>query len=118
MQFTPPELKMIERMRKQECRWPRARWVLLIGSVFLLAGYGYILARLVMLLLSDSFAEIPGATALIIAVFWPKCLLGICIGAALIGLAIRDWHGNVQRMLLLRLLDEQQKKDGSDEVVG
>src|SRR5687768_1937175 len=99
MQFTPPELKLIERMRKQERRWPKARWFLLIGSLFLLACYGYILTRVVMILQSDSLAEIPGATALIVAVFWPKCLLGFCIGGALIGLAIRDWHGNVQRML-------------------
>jgi hypothetical protein len=90
----------------------------LIGAVFLLACYGYILARVVVLLQSDSFAEIPGATSLIVAFFWPKCLLGFCIGGWLIGLAIRDWHGNLHRMLLLRLLEEQQKKDVSDEVVG
>jgi uncharacterized membrane protein len=118
MQLTPQETKLIERLRKRERRWPRNRWIFLLGGAFLLAGYGYILARIVMMLESDSFSEIPEATTLVVAVFWPKCLLGFCVGAGLIGLAIRDWHGNVHRMLLLRLLDEQQNKNERDEVVG
>jgi len=112
MQFTPQEAKLIERLRKRERRWPRDRWILLVGAVFLLAGYGYVLARVVGLLQSESFSEIPGATFLVVAIFWPKCLLAFCLGGWLIGLAIRDWHGNVHRMLLLRLLDEQEKKEG------
>jgi hypothetical protein len=37
-------------------------------------------------------------------------LLGFVVGTYLIVLAIRDWHGNVNRMLLLKLLDAQEKQ--------
>jgi hypothetical protein len=112
MQFTPQEIKLVERLRKRERCWPRTRWVLLAAAAFVFVVYAYVLAQLVDGLQSNTFSEIPGAMALIVAVFWPKCLLGFCIGFYLVGLAIRDWHGNVERMLLLRLLDEQQKKTG------
>jgi len=42
--------------------------------------------------------------------FWPKIILMAGLAGVFIGLAIRDWRGNVTRMLLLRLLDAQQKK--------
>lgn len=113
MQFTPHETKLIERLRKREKRWPRDRWIILTGAALTLVGYAYVLFRLIAMLKSDSFTDLPGATALIVAFLWPKCLFGFCLGSILLGLAIRDWHGNVQRMLLLKLLEEQQKKDGN-----
>ena len=60
---------------------------------------------------SDDFAQMPVAMTLLFAVFWPKCLFGFFVGACLIGLAIRDWHGDVHRILLLKLLDEQRKTE-------
>jgi hypothetical protein len=45
-----------------------------------------------------------------VAVFWPKCLVGFFLAAWFMVVAIRDWNGNVHRMLLLKLLDEQQNK--------
>jgi hypothetical protein len=55
---------------------------------------------------------------LLFAVFWPKALLMMVVASWLIVLAIRDWHGNVERMLLLRLLDAHQKEIVADEHVG
>ena len=115
MKFTAQEMKLIDRLRKQERRWPRIRWILLVVAAFSLAVYGYIAAQIVIKLESGQ----PGDNStFMVAFFWPKCLLGFCLAAWFIAWAIRDWHGNVQRMLLLRLLDAQLKERGKDEDVG
>jgi len=43
------------------------------------------------------------------ALFWPKSLMLFGFGVFFIIWAIRDWHGNANRVLLLRLLEAQQK---------
>jgi hypothetical protein len=53
-----------------------------------------------------------------IAFFWPKFLLGFYCAIWFVVWAIRDWHGNVHRMLLLRLLDAQQQQSGKAEDIG
>jgi hypothetical protein len=45
-------------------------------------------------------------------------LLGFVICGWLIGWSIRDWHGNVNHMLFLKLLDATQKGIPSDEEKG
>ena len=112
MQFTPQEQKLVERLRKQERQWPRTRWILLAMAAFIVAAYGYILWQIIGMLESGKSTE---DATFMIAFFWPKCLLGFCLAAWLVGLAWRDWHGNVHRMLLLRLLDAQQKETKTDE---
>ncbi|MCI0744487.1 MAG: hypothetical protein L0Y58_03680 [Verrucomicrobia subdivision 3 bacterium] len=116
MQFTPQEMKLIERLRKQERRWPRTRWILLGMAAFLLAGYAYIAYMLFSTLDSDTFS--PADSALLFALYWPKVLLMTVMAGAFIALAVRDWRGNAHRMLLLRLLDAHQKQTDRDEKVG
>jgi hypothetical protein len=55
--------------------------------------------------------SISAQVAFFFAVGWPKFLM--CAGAAgvLIFFLIWNWHGNVNRMLLLKLLDAQISKD-------
>lgn len=77
--------------------------------------YGYVAYILFSTL--DSKTLSPADSALLFAVFWPKVLLMMVFASWLVGLAIRDWHGNVQRMLLLRLLDAQQTQAEKDERV-
>ena len=43
------------------------------------------------------------------ALFWPKSLMLFGFGVCFIIWAIRDWRGNANRVLLLRLLEAQQK---------
>ena len=116
MQFTPQEMKLIERLRKQERRWPRTRWILLGMAVFIFAVYGYVAYFLFGTLDSQTFS--PADSALLFAFFWPKLLLMTVMAGVFIALAVRDWHGNVHRMLLLRLLDSHQKEAGRNEKVG
>jgi hypothetical protein len=107
IRFTPQETKLIERLRKQERQWPRMRWMWLVAAVFLMADCGFFLLVIYKVLEAEKSSS---DNAFIIAFFWPKCLLMFCLATLLIILAIRDWHGNVQRMLLLRLLDDRQKE--------
>ena len=116
MQFTPQEMKLIERLRKQERRWPRTRWILVGMAAILLAAYGYVAYLLFGTLDSRTFS--PADSALLFAVYWPKVILMAVMAGAFIALAVRDWRGNVHRMLLLRLLDAHQKETDRDEDVG
>src|SRR5262245_2083700 len=42
MQFTPQEMSLIEKLRKQERQWRWLRWALLASSLSVLGCYGYI----------------------------------------------------------------------------
>jgi len=57
-------------------------------------------------------SDTPADSVLLFALFWPKVIFMTGIAGAMIAIVIKDWHGNVNRMLLLRLLDAQQKADG------
>jgi hypothetical protein len=49
------------------------------------------------------------------ALMGPNCLIGFGVGCWCITLAIRDWQGNVNRVLLLCLLDASQKQTDADK---
>lgn len=112
MQFTPREMKLIERLRKQERQWPQRRWILLGMAGFASAYCLYVAHFLSGTLGSGDWGA--ADSALLFAFLWPNVFLMACIAGAFIGLVIRDWHGNVNRMLLLRLLDAQQKESDRD----
>lgn len=110
MQLTEREAKMVARLRKAERLWPRWRWAVLGAGIFAWAVYGYIAFSICDRLESvkigkDNLEYEIWLTAF--AMMWPKCLLGFAVGTCLIVLAIRDWHGNVNRTLLLKLLNAQ-----------
>ena len=44
--------------------------------------------------------------------FFPACLIFFGSGAYIIGLVTRDWHGNANRAILLRLLESEEKGSG------
>jgi hypothetical protein len=112
VKFTPQELKMVERMRKAERLWPRMRWVLLIAGTFCA------LVHLALLWQAMDIAQISGLEdtgLLFYSLAYPRALLGLLAGAWCIGWAIRDWHGNGNRTLLLRLIDDCQKRKETSE---
>jgi len=102
MEFTPDESKVIERLRKQERKWKRDRWIVLVVGAFIFITYSWIVLRMTREMELDSFGEVD---ILPVAVFRPKCLLMFCVATYFICWAIRDWHGNANRRLLLRLLE-------------
>jgi hypothetical protein len=125
IQFTPQEQKWIERLRKEQLRWPKARWFSLGVGIFLILVYSFIL---IMLFNVPGF---PGRSSnpqdltlslvfevnwlIFFAMFWPKCLLGFVLGTWLIVWTKINWYGNANRMLLLRLLDANQKQADAEK---
>ncbi len=117
MQLTAREQKMVARLRKAERLWPRWRWAVLGAGVFAWAVYGYIaftLANRLQSIETDRGNFEFNIWLVGFAMMWPKCLIGFALGAFLIVLAIKDWHGNTNRVLLLKLLDAQQKQADSN----
>jgi hypothetical protein len=114
MEITPRELKKIERLRKLERQWPRYRWIMLVVGIVVNAGYMGLLIFYFHEFFpaetnSSKFREFDFSVAIFVfALIWPKVLLGFCFGSWYIIVAIRDWHGNINRILLLKLLDAQQ----------
>lgn len=115
MQFTPQETKLIEKLRKQNRQWPRTRWlVLAIGllSSIVCGGWGYFVY---MLTLASNRSPLDSGDAFIIALLWTKCCLWFWIGMWAFVTVCTKWHGDVNRMLLLRLLDAQERQTGANE---
>ena len=129
MQFTARETKLIERLRKEELRWHRTRWMLLVMVVLILAMEGLLSARFLAMThatvqpAEDQAKDMPPSfqtfsilragqeMTFAFALFYPQLILGVGVAGWTVGLLIRDWHGRGQQMLLLRLLDAQQKDD-------
>jgi len=116
VQLTPREQKLVERMRKQERQWSRLRWFLIGAGIFAVLCSGFIMTELVqhiddMLPVHDDVMS--RCWMLGFALFWPKSLMLFGFGVFFIIWAIGDWHGNANRMLLLKLLEAQQKDQSS-----
>ena len=99
-------MRLVERLKKQDRQWPRGRWVLLalgILSAVDLALCSYLLFKVL------PAVNEPGQNreeaAIAIAFLFPKCLATLAITCWLFTKVITEWHGNVNRMLLLKLLD-------------
>ena len=112
MEFNQQERRMVERLRKQERQWRWARWTTLLVGVFNVGVCVFI-----------SFLVLPhvqsekdmASAALMLAITFPGILIFAGSATVCLALAVRDWHGNTTRMLLLRLVDESAKRSAKDE---
>jgi hypothetical protein len=114
MEFTPHETKLIERLRKEDRQWAWGRWVVLVCGVLciVMCGLvGYLLYRII----SDAGSIPPDSKSiLVILLFWTKCCMYFVFGVWCFVIVCTKWHGDVNRMLLLKLLDAQQKEATKD----
>jgi uncharacterized membrane protein HdeD (DUF308 family) len=108
MNFTPQERKMIERLRKQERQWRWGRWMSLVSGIFS-AGICIAIFCMVVTRIQSKSADI-ASSALLLSLSFPIILIFTGHATICLLLAIRDWHGNTARTLLLRLLDECDKR--------
>ena len=108
MQFTARETKLIERLRKEERRWPYVRWfMLVIGVLALVLGtaWSWLLYKLV----HEGFGErLDAMDVFILVMLWTKCCMWFVIGVGMLSKAWAKWHGDANRALLLRLLEQHQ----------
>jgi hypothetical protein len=115
MEFTPGETKLIKRLRKQDRQWAWARWIVLAVGVFSLA-VGSLCGYMLYLLVAERGREhLDSVTVFLIVLIWTKCCMYLAFGVWFLSTAYLKWHGDVSRMLLLRLLDAQQKERAKDE---
>lgn len=109
MEFTQQEMKLIARLRKQDRQWRWARWLVLamgVLSVIACATFAYAVHRLVS---ESAQGHLDSDAVFFIVLFWTKCCFYFVFGIWCFITAFFKWHGDVNRMLLLKLLDAQQK---------
>lgn len=109
MEITSQEMRLIERLRKQDRQWLWARWFLLaagILSLALCAACGYVVHRLVS---ESAQGHLDSDTVFLIVLFWTKCCFYFVFGVWCIIQVWLKWHGDVTRILLLKLLDAHQR---------
>ena len=109
MNFSPQETKLIERLRKHDRQWRWARWLVLVMGVFS-TGLCALLSYLLYGLIAESEAgHFDGQIVFFIVLIWTKICFYFIFGVWCFITACLKWHGDVNRMLLLRLLDAQQR---------
>jgi hypothetical protein len=100
-------MRLIEKLRKRERQWRRLRWVLLGVSLLAFGCYGYISVSLYNRLHWEALTT---EDTFLVAVFWPKILLGMVLGVWFAVWPLTSWHGNTTRLLLLKVLEAQSEK--------
>jgi len=121
MQFTSREVKLIERLRKEERRWPWVRWVMLtIGAVCTLNGglWGWLLYHSLYwesLIPVAKRDPLDATKVFVIVVLWSVCCIWLFLAIWGFTIVWRTWNGDVNRMLLLKLLDAQQTREKSSD---
>jgi hypothetical protein len=116
MQFTPQEMKLVGRLRKQDRQWVWARWLVLLMGVFSTVAC-VVMGWMLHLLLSEWERQglFTSTTVFLTMLIWTKCCFYLVFGLWCFFTAFVKWHGDVNRMLLLRLLDSQQKEKAKED---
>jgi hypothetical protein len=113
MEFTHEETKLIERLRKHQRRWAWARWVCLglgLSSAVLCAMFGLLLHSLVS---EPGGDRLDGTSVFFIVLIWTKCCIYFGLALCFLITAWTKWNGDANRVLLLKLLDTQERQPTS-----
>jgi hypothetical protein len=137
MQFTDKEARLIERLRRQQRNWPLARWLVALIGILVFAlctwmliveiesfrerrrGISFVFSEIettkteisqreistmagLLSIMQDETVE----SSLFFVVWLPFALFGLWCFA----IAIRDWRGNANRTLLLKLLENEARQ--------
>lgn len=100
---------MIERLRKHERQWRWARWLLLgagMLSVGLCVLFGFLLNGLIA---ESQLGTFDAQTVFFIVLLWTKCFFCLLFSTWCFVTTWFKWHGDVNQMLLLRLLEAQPR---------
>jgi hypothetical protein len=106
MHLTPREVKYIARIRKREQSWRWQRWVCLVFSLLIVVcSFGFLF-----LAFKAVREDLPGS-AMLFSIGFTKAHFYLLIGAVALGLTTRYWRGNMDRALLLKLIDQCNSPD-------
>jgi len=105
MQLTPRETKMLANMRKQQAQWLKLRWIQLITNLVMMAAFFFLFVRSVDLMKDGSMIGLATfALCVPLTIFW------MGLSSYNVVHALMEWHGNPERTLLLKLIDEVEGK--------
>jgi hypothetical protein len=116
MKFTAVETKQIGRLRKLERQWQWVRWAyLVLGAMaaVVLVLYGYRLCGLINVGEANGW---PSPIVLEIAFLWPALIIKLLFAVYFPVSALTKWRGEPNRMLLLRLVGDQQSQEDNTGV--
>jgi len=108
MNFTAQEMKLLQRLRKRERQWRWVRWLLLVTGIFcigLCAMFGFLLHSLIDV---SDHGQFNTTMVFFMLLIWTKCCFYFIFGVWCLATVNQNWHGDVNRMLLLKLLDAQE----------
>jgi hypothetical protein len=106
VELTPQEIKLVERLRKQNRQWKWMRWLWVVtGLLLIIVGlaYGYIAYLVASLKLDDLESKLIFS---VVALFNMACL-NFLFGVWCVCRAAIKWRGDINRILLLKLLDDK-----------
>jgi hypothetical protein len=109
MKLTPSEIKMLANLRKQQAQWPTVRWLQLIIGLGTAIAFACLYVRLSSFMKNDPMLGLAA-----FAVLSPVLILWVIFGGYKAGQAIMEWRGNPEKTLLLKLIEDVDKK-GSQE---
>jgi len=116
IQFTPVQMKLIKRLRREDRQWPRLRWFVLamgIVATFLCIAWSWFVYLLIHSEELVPAADRPSLHAMEVFIMFLLCAkscIWVCFASWCFGKVGMQWHGDVNRMLLLKLLDAQQEQ--------
>lgn len=105
MQLTPRELRYIEAIKRDEGRRRWYRWVSLFGCLAILVGASGLFYLGFKVAQDDLYDG-----AILFSIAFTKAYFYLAFGACMLGMTIRDWNGNMDRILLLKLIESSNSQ--------
>jgi hypothetical protein len=117
--FTVRETKLLNRLRKEERLWLRARWLMLgvgVVSTLMTCFWGWVLYHSVHwdgLVPKAKRDPLDATEVFVLMVLWTKCCIWFVLAVWSFTSTWLKWNGDPKRTLLLRLLEalETLEKD-------
>ena len=113
MQFTPIEMKQIEKLRRQQRQWVWVRWLPFVIGALCFIDFALNVQLLRMIVPSSGLSSLDRFSMFGVAYIWTKCCFLFLFGLSCFTIPLVKWRGDVNQMLLLRLLDEIQQRQNS-----
>jgi hypothetical protein len=111
MNLTPQETKMLTRMRNEQARWPKVRWFDLVFGIAVFIACSFQIDRLLDLLTDKQMFGV-------VALLAPVIMVWMLFGGYKVVHALTNWHGDPERVLLLKAIEEIQEHSSEPPSAG
>ena len=108
MEFTPQQLELLKRLRKQNRQWPITRWILLALGILSVFASTVVAYAFYLVAFEPPQDSLNSRTVFMILSIWTICCLNLLFGLWCFTTVYVKWHGDSVCMLLLKLLEKGQ----------